>query len=56
LIENRIISVVKLPDGRWAVQNEKDLTGLDDDDLHRMAEALTIWFQTRFDLHASRAE
>jgi hypothetical protein len=43
-IEDRVISVVKLPDGRYAVQNERDVSDLTLEDVDLMANALIIWF------------
>jgi hypothetical protein len=39
----RTISILQLPDGRWAVQNERDLSDLTRDDLRRMADAFHLW-------------
>ena len=46
-IDERIISVVKLPDGRYAVQNERDVSGLTEQDEDQMANALLLWFRLR---------
>ena len=43
----RIISVCKLPDGRYAVKNERDVSDLTEQDEDEMAHALLIWFQLR---------
>ena len=43
----RVISVVKLPDGRYAVQNERDVSDLTADDEDQMASALMLWFDLR---------
>jgi len=41
------ISVVRLPDGRWAVHNERDLSDLTAEDEDAMAAVLLMWFQVR---------
>jgi hypothetical protein len=49
MIENpdRIISVVELPDGRIAVQNERDISALSVSDEVKMIRALRLWFRLR---------
>jgi hypothetical protein len=42
-----VIAVVRLPDGRWAVRNERDLSDLTADDEDAMADALLLWFEVR---------
>jgi hypothetical protein len=42
-----VIAVVRMPDGRWAVRNERDLSDLTADDEDAMADALLLWFEVR---------
>ena len=42
-----VIAVVRLPDGRWAVRNERDISDLTAEDEDAMANALLLWFQVR---------
>lgn len=45
---DRIISVVKLPDGRFAVKNERDISDLSRDDYDQMGGTLALWFRTHY--------
>jgi hypothetical protein len=47
VIEERVISIIKLPDGGFAVQNERDVSGLTEQDENEMAYALILWFDLR---------
>lgn len=53
-IDDRIISVVKLPDGRYAVQNEQNVSELTEQDEDEMANALILWFDLRRRTRPSR--
>jgi len=44
---DRVISVVKLPDERYAVRNETNVSELTREDEDQMAHALLIWFKLR---------
>jgi hypothetical protein len=39
----RAISIVQLPDERWAVQNERDLSDLTREDLVGISDAFVLW-------------
>jgi hypothetical protein len=54
LSEERVISLVKLPDGRYGVRNERDVSDLDRDDIEQMANAMTIWFDLKWRTAADR--
>lgn len=47
LNEDRIISIVKLDDGHFGVQNERNVSDLTDGDLDQIAQALIVWFDIR---------
>ena len=44
----RIISVVRLPDGSYDVRNERDLADLTSEQEERMMDALILWFRLRW--------
>lgn len=39
----RVVSVVRLPDGRWAARNERNTSDLTRDDLAQIVEAFKLW-------------
>ena len=39
----RVVSVVRLPDGRWAAKNERDVSDVTLDDLQEIVEAFKLW-------------
>jgi hypothetical protein len=44
---DRVISIIKLPDERYGVQNERNVGDLTIDDVNQMGHALFIWFDLR---------
>ena len=43
-----VLKVVRLPDGRWAVENGAGVGDLTRDDVQQMADALALWFDIRW--------
>ena len=50
----RIISVVELPDGRYAIRNERDLSALTKGEEDKIADALLLWFDVRSKTRVAR--
>jgi hypothetical protein len=38
-----VVSVARLPDGRWAAKNERDISDLTLDDLMGIIDAFKLW-------------
>ena len=38
-----VVSVCRLPDGRWAARNERDVSDVTLDDLREIIEAFKLW-------------
>ena len=38
-----VVSVVRLPDGRWATRNERDTSDVTREDVAQIAEAFRLW-------------
>jgi hypothetical protein len=49
----RIVSVVRLPDGRIAAKNERDVSDLTAEDLVHIRDAFVLWWTTQRDLRLS---
>jgi len=39
----RVVSICRLPDGRWAARNERDVSDVTLDDLREIVEAFKLW-------------
>lgn len=46
-----IIRIVRLPDGRIAVENARDQSGLTQDELREIPKALQVWWKLMWETH-----
>jgi len=49
-VDEEYAGVIKLPDGRWAVANRQNVSGLTQDDLLGMLHAFRLWWTVLWDL------
>lgn len=46
-----LVNIVKLPDGRIAVENARDQSGLTRDELREIPRALQLWWVLMWETH-----
>ena len=45
---DRAFSVVKLPDGRWGVRNERDVSDITREDVEEIYQAVMLWLNLKW--------